>query len=787
MKCPLPSACHAPLFVLLLLSQAFPCPGQIPALPGQAAAAPPSTEKAPPPDPKLHLEEVHKQLENLRIEAEKRLASLPPAPLSKPSQPATAATTTAMADEQALALAKLEAKTRSTLEEELKDLETAALVLDQEQAALGRSKSARLEGAKLQEVLAQLRSSGPEEKPPYSFLLVDQVQDALEAVELGQAVEATALDLALAAVESAKEQFETAESESRKLKEEVDALEGGGLQQRLTREIYQRAKIRVLLTRQRLELRSLEREVEKLRAKGRDLRVTTLQEKLDWISARTSFQKQDLETRQTQFTEDLKQMKASLAKTQNRLGGVQRAWMAVQKKLQGQKTPDASLVEQEKARRLELRLLQLQISYLNTWSGWMETRSETWSRRYELATKKDQERQTLSLWEEETRKHLEELDRAHRLATLRLSELRGEFLQLEQNLEENTDGKVNWWTKQSLQLRQRLMRVGDEHLERIEEVRRDLSKLLGELEKRAPSLLQRDWLAEAKAVFLTIWDFELLVAEDRPITVGKILVALVLLLSGFWLARRGSQSFRKLVEERLGVDSGAAASIESIVFYILLLGFTLFALNLAGVPLTAFAFIGGAIAIGLGFGSQNLINNFISGVLLLMERPIQVGDLIVIEETRGRVTRIGARCTTVHTLAGADILIPNSSFLESNVVNLTLGDRKVRVDLSVGVTYGSDPDKVRTVLLEAAGTQPEILETPPPKVLFMDFGASSLDFQLRVWVRIKANTSLDGIRSALRFEIDRRFAEAGLEMPFPQRDVHLDIQEALRVVIEKPE
>lgn len=775
--------------LLLALLVAFWVPGtraQLPGAPETPVPTAASATTAAPEDPAQRAAELRKQVESLLGEARERFQSLPPPPEQHSEAPTPATTgTTAPVDPVAQALAKVEASTRTVLEEEIEDLEATLLLVDQELALADRLHGVQEERSRLQGALETLRKSGPEEKPPYSFLLVDQLRDELENLELGATVEAAALDLALAAVDSAREQQEQAEALRRQHKEAVDALEGGGPEQRLVRERLAGAEARVLLEGQRLRVRLEEREIEKGRKEIRALRITHLAEKMDWIQARTQFTRKDLELKQSQLAEDRKELEAQVPRTQARLSELQKSWSQLQKKLQASKEPSISLVEQEKARRLEIRLLRLQVSYLGSWIGWIETREESWQRRFQLATRSDLERPELSEWETRTRTQLGDLDRAHRLATLRLSELRKEFLQLETSLEEGATGKVNWWTKHSLELRQRLIQVGDEHLERIEEVRRDQEKLLADLEARAPSLLRRDWVGEARALLGAIWDFELFVAEDRPITVGKVLVALVLLLGGFWLARRGSQSVRGFFEERLGVDSGAAASVESIVFYLLLLAFTLFALNLAGVPLTVFAFVGGAVAIGLGFGSQTLINNFISGVLLLLERPIQVGDLVKVGDNTGRITRIGARCTNLRTLAGADILIPNSSFLEGNVVNLTLGDRKLRVDLAVGVTYGTSPEKVKQALLEVATDHAEVLQDPAPGVLFMDFGASSLDFELRVWVQINRGTSLDRLRSDLRYAIEKRFAADGLEMPFPQRDVHLDTPEALRVVVEK--
>jgi len=193
--------------------------------------------------------------------------------------------------------------------------------------------------------------------------------------------------------------------------------------------------------------------------------------------------------------------------------------------------------------------------------------------------------------------------------------------------------------------------------------------------------------------------------------------------------------------------------------------------------------VGGALAIGVGFGSQNLMNNFISGVILLIEQPIRSGDLIEVDDLFGRVIRIGTRSTIVRMPTNVEIVIPNSSFLEKNVVNWTLTDQRIRMKISIGVAYGSDVELVRERLLEAARAHEKVLKEPEPFVWFTDFGDDALIFELHFWGLVNIIGSRLTIQSDVRFTIDRLFRESGISIAFPQRDVHLDSTRPLEVKV----
>ena len=191
-----------------------------------------------------------------------------------------------------------------------------------------------------------------------------------------------------------------------------------------------------------------------------------------------------------------------------------------------------------------------------------------------------------------------------------------------------------------------------------------------------------------------------------------------------------------------------------------------------GVNLSSLAVIAGAIGVGIGFGLQNIVNNFVSGIIILAERPITIGDRIEVGNVAGQVTRISLRSTTVVTNDNISIIVPNSDFISSAVTNWSHGDPRVRMRLAVGVAYGTDTEKLREGLIEVAKNNPKVLTEPAPTVFFIGFGESSLDFELAVWTA-DMTAKPRRFRSELFFAIEKKLREMKIEIPFPQRDFHL--------------
>ena len=273
---------------------------------------------------------------------------------------------------------------------------------------------------------------------------------------------------------------------------------------------------------------------------------------------------------------------------------------------------------------------------------------------------------------------------------------------------------------------------------------------------------------------------DIIKAVYRPyFHIGGLPITPVFLFKSFVflaLLRMFSGMIRRLIENRVlirtSLATGQQYAYAQITSYLVFLFGLLIGLQWAGVNMSSLVILGGALGIGIGFGMQNIANNFVSGIILLLERPIQVGDRVEVGNTNGDVVRIAARSTWIRTNANVVMIIPNSEFINNNVTNWTANDRQVRFPLSLGVSYGSDPEVVRDVLMEVADNHPDVLNVPPPDLLFTGFGDSSLNFELRVWTITRVQYPRE-LASELYFMIFKAFKEHGITIPFPQRDLHV--------------
>jgi len=272
---------------------------------------------------------------------------------------------------------------------------------------------------------------------------------------------------------------------------------------------------------------------------------------------------------------------------------------------------------------------------------------------------------------------------------------------------------------------------------------------------------------------------------DFSIVPGDILIFIVVV----WLTFKISQLLRFVLEAdvmpHLDLPRGVPGAITRLSHYTIVVVGVMIAAVAAGLDFSRINLIVGALGVGIGFGLQNVVNNFVSGLILLFERPIRVGDKIQLAELFGTVKNIGMRASVVRTFQGAEVIVPNANLISAEVVNWTLSDDRRRMELPAGVAYGTDPQVVIDILVGVANDHPEVLSDPEPAALFLGFGDSSLDFQLRAWTRgdyVKASSDLlVGVNNAL--------TDAGIEIPFPQRDLHLrsgDADAAERVSSLKP-
>jgi len=295
-----------------------------------------------------------------------------------------------------------------------------------------------------------------------------------------------------------------------------------------------------------------------------------------------------------------------------------------------------------------------------------------------------------------------------------------------------------------------------------------------------------------------VWNYELFSATEAThidgrvvtieygVTVGKSIGMLVLFGLGYWASGHVSRAVIGQMTRRLHMAPHLARVMRRWLSSILVLVVLMVVLKMARIPITAFAFLGGALAIGVGFGTQNIIKNIISGIIILFERKIRVGDIVSIGGMSGTVQTVDLRATTVRGFDGIDAIVPNSSLLENQISNWSGGSPDVRRSVVVGVAYGSDLRQAAQLIGDCATANPWVMKEPAPEVLFEDFGSDSLSLRLQYWTRLGGERGGPGVDSDLRFAIADALQTAGIGIAFPQRDVHLDVPAgALRVELSR--
>jgi small-conductance mechanosensitive channel len=290
-----------------------------------------------------------------------------------------------------------------------------------------------------------------------------------------------------------------------------------------------------------------------------------------------------------------------------------------------------------------------------------------------------------------------------------------------------------------------------------------------------------------------VWEFELFAVEDSTqvdgrtvtvsygVTVGKSIGVLLLFALGYLIFSLLVRWMQRVIVRRFGIDEQFAVVVRRWVMALAMVVLVVLVLNLARIPLTVFAFMGGALAIGIGFGTQTIIKNFISGIILLFERKVRVGDIVALPGVTGHVTAIDMRASTVRGFDGIEALVPNSLFLESQVVNWTYSSTRVRREIRVGIAYGSPIRQAAEIVCGCAEDHGLVLKDPKPEVFFEDFADSALLLTLVFWVEMSPGFSARRVDSDLRFAIEKRLGDAGIAIPFPQRDVHLALTGPLPV------
>lgn len=670
---------------------------------------------------------------------------------------------------------------------------------------LTESISEQVEVAKLQaerqalrEQLEELIQSGLDAEFDTSFRRLDEIRKELQSDRRRLKRSSTEAERATAALDTAENELRKLSSARRLAKEKFDDNTEDELRQTLGEKLA-KARDEEEIAVATLELRKLEAANAKASNAIQELNVELLEETDKRLRNVTKFGTEQLNEILQEIDRQEDKLQRRLTESENaaqlRIRDVEEQWIRARRAAESTDGDKAAIEERVKAFELKYRILRNVPSILRPQIERFEENRKVWRLRQRnfLARPKgslvnnwtDGAKDALTQLKREEGKELFEIDEFEE----RLSEVRKRLQQAEKRSLAATE-----LNRQVGSLRELL----GYHEENLGSIRNSIwlqQSLLDELTSDSLATTASDHLHSIWDGVQAVWHYELTTfgeeGAEKAVTVQKVVTALLVLFAGLIFSKALSRALGNQVLRRIDIDPSASATIQSLFYYVLLLIFSLFALNVAKVPLTAFTVLGGAVALGIGFGSQNIINNFISGLILLAERPVKVGDLIQLDQANGEqlygnIEHIGARSTRVRTGSNLEIIVPNSSFLQNNVVNFTLSSDKVRTKVEVGVVYGSPTVSVTQLLRRAVIETGRVAKDPPPIILFKNFGDDSLVFEVHFWLRMRTMMDQMQIESAVRFRIDQLFREAGIVIAFPQRDVHLDATAPIPVQMVEP-
>ena len=676
------------------------------------------------------------------------------------------------------------AEVPDSLTEELELLKWIELLHSNFAAAVERREELQVEHSQLEEEIHSLRTSGMEGVRPYSFLFLDEVRDQLIAEQERKKSLQLEIDATQAAFEAAHVRSEEGAAARRLAKESLDTEDSSKLRAKLVAE-YALARLTSRVYDTGRQLRQLEVEIRKLELDLNQRQIDCLNEKIAHVRESVHFSEEDLNARIQRIDTIERNAKQQTKKLGDELAQAERNWLRAKHHSESNASLDETNGELEATHDFIRGLLQEQLSLAKRTMGQAVIARIVWRRRFAVATGVA-DKVEIAEWQDQIESVTEDLGRFKQLIKIRVDERLGDLATFGKRMSEETNEAVLALLQQRIDAVEQSIEGYRSYLVMLRVEDRLVGRFVEELNEVAEPHSAMQWLRQAALWLTTAWNYELTYVDERPITVSKVVRGLVLLAVGLLVARMCSRFLGNRVLVRIGLEQGASAAFQSLSFYMMLTCFGFVALEVINLPLTVFAFMGGAIAIGVGFGSQNILNNFISGLILLAERPVRVGDLVEIQGLQGTIEHIGPRSTRVKTGSNLEMIVPNSQFLESNVTNWTLSDTRIRTVVSVGVGYDSPPQEVVRLLRESALENPHVLKKPDPIILFKDFGDNALVFEAHFWIHMRSLMDGEKVASEFRLTVEERFGNAGIVVAYPQRDIHLDTASPIEVNLRQP-
>ena len=632
------------------------------------------------------------------------------------------------------------------------------------------------------------------EPPPYTMAFLDQLSDRVDLKLMDIEAEMTSLQTLKDLVIKERSDIPTAKAIVNRWSERL--RQAGEEEQKTVQFEHETAKLLVEANEAELLAAEMELKRTETHIAIHELELETARRRVALARTQTLFSQEELD----EILEKQEVVTAALVKeeeqTRKDLERVREKFSIAEQKGEGDAQGDGRSRESRELDllRMQVEAVEAKLVIVEALLAYEQDAILLWELRFTVANPASvKERPDWAAVTNQLRDRLEVLRRERAAGEQRTMSLSGQIMALEGSLRE-VSGQSNAKRiiqdqlnvlSESILMRNRLQ-------QRLGQMITLVERVLDEAHMRQTErpLAERisDIGARTLGMAAMAFDRELTEIGGESITGRKLFYMVLILIGGLLFSRLVTRYIQNYALQKLKLRSNAVLIIAKMTNYILFLVVVYLALNYVNIPLTIFTFLGGAIALGIGFGAQNLINNFLSGLILMGEQPIRMGDIVEIENKLGVITNIGARASQLRMFNGFDLLIPNSKFLETNLINWTLSDSKIRLQVEVGVAYDSSPRDVARLMMHAVTEHGLVLEDPEPKVLFESFGDNALNFSVYFWVELGPTTDSRVVMSDVRYRIHKLFKEAEIVIAYPQRDIHIDTNEplTLRLLQEEP-
>ncbi|MEN8258542.1 MAG: mechanosensitive ion channel domain-containing protein [Thermodesulfobacteriota bacterium] len=678
------------------------------------------------------------------------------------------------------------------LQEHNSNLRKMETIYQRQLTSLERRDSLKKETESLGKKLESQQESLIAQPPPYNLSVYDSLLDELTTAKQQEQTISITLKSAKKALEEAKNKLALAGQRVREATEELQKEGQTDKSLQLSWHL-EYAKVGEELAGALLDLQRSTTENAATELRLAQLKKQINQRHVDWVRSKLAFDQEDLdnllgslEERRTTLQTRINTLREGQQEVKNALSEAQKEFEAAQGADEAVKARATAFLKSREAWR---DTYQKVLEQTETILLILDQEKQFWQRRYALL-ENDVNYEKPASWKKQTSDYIKNIERLIKVREKDQTNLQSEIAGIQKQLAAESLGPdMKQHVETHVDALSKMAERGFEYLSLLQGAKAIGQRLLDEINLRQKDIALKKKIKGVGSRVQNIWEIELWVVDERSVTVRKLVIALFILVVGMWVALWFTRSIFRRILLKTRLDKSAIAAIEKTLYFLTLVVLLVFALRSVNIPLTVFTFFGGAIAIGVGFGAQNLLNNFISGFILLAERPVKINDMIEVENNFGIIENIGMRCTRVRTPGNVHILVPNSIFLEKNIVNWTLSDQEIRAKVELGVAYSSDPSQVSGLMLKAVQEHKKALKTPEPIVLFDELGDSSFKFTVYFWVSMKRLQLLERriIESDIRFRIVELFREAGIVMAYPQRDVHLDTSKPLDLRLIGPE